>query len=144
LYFIIFLKYVKDLCIIVIKNKSLTIQTTHSDERPRRSTVDLSSKQIQISILHKWYITELRSAHSYSVILEERAMVRAALLPSLLLVVGNNSSRAATWLDVKFPVKMASYARLDVDEVGVACDRVPILFMRSTSPRLEVGTCASG
>jgi hypothetical protein len=71
-------------------------------------------------------------------------MVRAALLPSLLLVVGNNSSRAATWLDVKFPVKMASYARLDVDEVGVACDRVPILFMRSTSPRLEVGTCASG
>jgi hypothetical protein len=33
-----FLKYTKDLRIIVIKKRSLTIQTTHSDERPRRST----------------------------------------------------------------------------------------------------------
>ena len=82
-------------------------------------------------------------ARSYSVIREERARVRVDLLPALLLVVGNNSSRAATWLDIKFPMKMASYARLDADEVGVAYDRVPILFMRSTSPRLEVGTCAS-
>jgi hypothetical protein len=32
-----FLEYAKDLHIIVIK-KSLTIQMTHSDERPRRST----------------------------------------------------------------------------------------------------------
>ena len=83
-------------------------------------------------------------ARSYSVIREERARVRVDLLPALLLVVGNNSSRAATWLVIKFPVKMALYARLDADEVGVACDWVPILLMRSTSPRLEVGTCASG
>lgn len=52
------------MCIIVIKKKSLTIQTAHSDERPRRSTgyshmLDLPSIQIQILILHKWYTTEL-------------------------------------------------------------------------------------
>jgi hypothetical protein len=81
---------------------------------------------------------------SYSIIREESAEVRAVLLPSLLLVDGNNSFKAATWLDVKFPVKIVSYARLDADEVGVAYDMVPILFMRSTSPRLEVDICASG
>jgi hypothetical protein len=54
------------------------------------------------------------------------------------------SSRAATWFNIKFPVKMTSYGRWDTDEVGVTCDRMPILFMRSTSPRLEVGMCASG
>jgi hypothetical protein len=36
--FSFFLEYAKDLHIIVIKKKSLTIQMTHSDERPRRST----------------------------------------------------------------------------------------------------------
>jgi hypothetical protein len=75
---------------------------------------------------------------------EERASVRVALLPALLLVVGNNSSRAATWLDVKFLMKMASYARLDTDEVGITYDRVLILCIRSTSPRSEVGMCVSG
>ena len=33
---------------------------------------------------------------------------------------------------------------LDADEVGITCDRVPILCMRNTSPRLEVGMCANG
>ena len=33
----LFLEYVKDLCIIVIKKKSLIIQRRASNERPRRS-----------------------------------------------------------------------------------------------------------
>jgi hypothetical protein len=38
----------------------------------------------------------------------------------LLLVDGNSLSKAATWLDVKFLVNMASYALLDTDETGAA------------------------
>jgi hypothetical protein len=40
-------------------------------------------------------------------------------LPALVLVAGNNSSRASTWLNVEFPVKMVSYAPLDAEETGV-------------------------
>jgi len=74
------------------------------------------------------HTTELRFAYSYSIIREEHARVQAALLLALLLATKNNSSKAITWLDVKFSVKMASYALLDADEVGVAYDRVPIHF----------------
>jgi hypothetical protein len=38
----------------------------------------------------------------------------------LVLAAGNNSSRASTWLDVKFAVKMASYAPLDAEDTGAA------------------------
>ena len=69
---------------------------------------------------------------------------KSALLPALLLVAGNSSSRVATWLDVKFPTNMASYAPLDADDTRAAGGTMPILCMRSTSPRLKVGMCASG
>jgi hypothetical protein len=39
---------------------------------------------------------------------------------------------------------MASYAPLDTDETGAAGGTMLIFFMSSTSPRLEVGTCANG
>jgi len=86
----------------------------------------------------------MRSARSYSVIQEARIGVQAVVLKTLLLVARNNSSKASTWLDVKFSVKMVSYARLDMDEVGVTCGRLPILFMRSTLPCLKVRMYASG
>jgi hypothetical protein len=61
-----------------------------------------------------------------------------------VLAAGNNSSRALTWLDVKFPVKMASYAPLHAEDTGAADDAMPILCMSNTSPRLEVGMCDNG
>jgi hypothetical protein len=41
-------------------------------------------------------------------------------------------------------VYMASYASLDTDEIGAAGGTMPIFFMSSTSPRLEVDMCANG
>jgi len=69
---------------------------------------------------------------------------KSALLPALLLVAGNSSSGAATWLGVKFPMNMTLYAPLDADDTRAAGSAMPILCMRSTSPRLKVGMCASG
>ena len=43
---------------------------------------------------------------------------KSALLPALLLVAGNNSSKAATRLGVKFLANMASYSPLDAEETG--------------------------
>jgi hypothetical protein len=60
------------------------------------------------------------------------------------LVAGNNTSKAATWFDVKFLTNMVSYAPLDTDETGAAGGAMPIFFMRSTSSRLVVGMCANG
>ena len=62
-------------------------------------------------------------------------------VPALLLVVGNNSSRAAAWLNIKFPVNIVSYAHLDVDETVVTGGMILIFFMSSTSSRLEVDMC---
>ena len=67
-----------------------------------------------------------------------------SLLPVLALIVGNSTSSASTSLDVKFLVNKSSYARLDADEIGAADGAKLILRMRSTSPRLEIGMCASG
>jgi hypothetical protein len=69
---------------------------------------------------------------------------KSTLLLALLLVAGNSSSRAATRLDIKFLANMASYTPLDVEETGATGGTIPILYMRSTMPRLEVGMCASG
>jgi hypothetical protein len=65
-------------------------------------------------------------------------------LPALLLVAGNSSSKAATWLDVKFLANMASYAPLDADETGPTGGTMHIFFMSSTLPRLAVGMCTNG
>ena len=67
-----------------------------------------------------------------------------SLLPVLALVAGNSMSNASTSLDVKFLTNKSSYARLDADEIVAAGGAKPILCMRSTSPRLEVGICTSG
>ena len=64
---------------------------------------------------------------------------KSALRPALLLVTGKSSSRAATWLSVKFPANIASYVPLDTDETGPIGGTMPIFCMRSTSPRLELG-----
>jgi hypothetical protein len=69
---------------------------------------------------------------------------KSTLLPALLLVTGNSSSRAATGLGVKFLANMASYTPLDVKETGVAGGTMSIFYMRSTSACLKVGMCASG
>jgi hypothetical protein len=39
---------------------------------------------------------------------------------------------------------MALYVLLDVEETGASGGAMPILFMSSTSPRLEVDTCDNG
>jgi hypothetical protein len=60
------------------------------------------------------------------------------------LVAGNSASRASASLNVKFPANKSLYARFDADEIGAVGGVKPILCMRSTSPRLEVGMCARG
>jgi hypothetical protein len=57
---------------------------------------------------------------------------------------GKNLSRASIWLDVKFPVRIASHKLLEAGEIGAAGGSMPILMLSSTSPRLDVGMCDNG
>jgi hypothetical protein len=60
------------------------------------------------------------------------------------LNAGNSASRASTWLDVKFPVRMTSNVTLDAGEAGDAAGAIPNLCLRSVSPRFEASMYASG
>jgi hypothetical protein len=78
------------------------------------------------------------AAQPYSAIREERS--------STSPVVGHREqlTQSCQWLGVKFSANIASYVPLDADENGAVGGPMPIFCMRSTSPRLEVGMCASG
>jgi hypothetical protein len=102
-------------------------------------TLDLPSRLLHRSILHKMGgdNQSVSAATTYG-------SSAKSVLAALQLDAGNSSSRASTWLDDKFPVNIASYVALDVVETGAAGGAMPILCMRSTSPRLAVSMCANG
>jgi hypothetical protein len=83
-------------------------------------------------------VAPLLVARSSSAIREERSSTRPVVGRWEQLVQGYHV------LGVKFPVNMASYTPLDADDTGAAGGAIPILYMRSTPPRLEVGMCANG
>ena len=59
--------------------------------------------------------------------------------PTIALDGGNNASSASTFACDRVPWKYELYERLAAEEIGAAGARIPILFMSSTSPRLEAG-----
>lgn len=60
------------------------------------------------------------------------------------MAAGKYPSRASIWIDVKFPLRIASRKLLGAGETGVAGGSMPILMLSSTSPRLDVGICDNG
>ena len=51
----------------------------------------------------------------------------------------NNASNASTFAFDRVPWKYESYERLAAEEIGVEGSRIPIFFMGSTSPCLDMG-----
>jgi hypothetical protein len=130
-----FLEYAKDMRIIAIKKENLTVQTTRI-KRARWSYIWTNlADRFQVRYYINGTTKRANTAMSYG------ASAKSSLATPLS--AGNSVSRASTWLDVKFLVRMASNVTLDAGKTGAASGATPNLCLRRNSPHLEAGMCVS-